>query len=561
MGNLLRLLTFGFVCLADLGKADELRIAVVSPPDRRSEADLLSVYLSKTPGVTLVERDEVEKLIAEKELKLTGLTAADAERIGRVLRAQSVLLLEAGKDQLHLRFLSVQSGAIWRWTTCAWPVQEPQSWAELEATVITSLARKAVLPASEILPVSLLRINSATGERNNSVETTLNQLLATQLANTAGVVLLERSRLETLGTEHDPESDFFWKSAWIVDGNFTLTSEGCTLNLRLQPPSTSNAVQIQTKGTGLSSIVSQAAEKVRGQLERSSLPWKVEDEIRRLALESKWAAGTGLWQQAAQACEAAVVLGDTSEETHDLRWKSYRRWSRQQVQSEEMVSGLTTFERCLETYRDSMTRDLLSKPKVVRKVGRWNVAPVQPGGEGSVLLNEISQEVHSWITARKLSEADQLLAPLRRQMRLLYDAIVERTPELQLKNADADKVPLWSYRADDPSQPREWKDLETKPSIRTERLRMHIVWGDEAAQFLPFLRSSLLGEQSSDPGFYQTFLTTLCQASLEGWTSSEKRNAWRAIGVALLAVQACGSASPAHFSFAGPVSRARLSQF
>src|SRR4051812_17982964 len=80
--------------------ADTPRLAILADASARTEADLLSVELSRQP-VQLLERAEIERVLAEQRLALAGLAPGELAGLGRLLKADGVIFLgqEGAADQ------------------------------------------------------------------------------------------------------------------------------------------------------------------------------------------------------------------------------------------------------------------------------------------------------------------------------------------------------------------------------------------------------------------------------------------------------------------------------
>ncbi|HEV7405601.1 MAG TPA: hypothetical protein VGO11_21840, partial [Chthoniobacteraceae bacterium] len=93
--------------------ADSPRLAIVADASMKTEADLLTVELSHQP-VVLLERAEIDRVFAEQKLAARGL--AEAVQVGKVLRADGVVLLSritpSQVSTLVCRLVAVETGAV-----------------------------------------------------------------------------------------------------------------------------------------------------------------------------------------------------------------------------------------------------------------------------------------------------------------------------------------------------------------------------------------------------------------------------------------------------------------
>src|SRR5882724_4934846 len=80
----------------DLSKPVRLAIGSLGLPDEKENLQLgtlVAARLSRTPGLVLVERQELDQVLREMQRSLSGLVrAADAVRVGKLLKADWFLL-------------------------------------------------------------------------------------------------------------------------------------------------------------------------------------------------------------------------------------------------------------------------------------------------------------------------------------------------------------------------------------------------------------------------------------------------------------------------------------
>ena len=72
------------------------RIAILGDlGENLAEIDTLTESLSKEPGVELVERTDIDKIITEQKLSLLGVTMDDAIKAGALLGAKGVIIIKS----------------------------------------------------------------------------------------------------------------------------------------------------------------------------------------------------------------------------------------------------------------------------------------------------------------------------------------------------------------------------------------------------------------------------------------------------------------------------------
>jgi len=73
--------------------AEQTTLAILTgTKELRAHADVLTAAFSGVAGVTLLERDQIDKVLREQELSLAQVH--DAVKIGRLINAKGILLLE-----------------------------------------------------------------------------------------------------------------------------------------------------------------------------------------------------------------------------------------------------------------------------------------------------------------------------------------------------------------------------------------------------------------------------------------------------------------------------------
>src|SRR5690349_8952662 len=117
------------LCIAPFGaSAAEVRLAMI-PADPRCSvaAELLTVEFSRAEyGVAVLERAEVERI--RREQNLTARSSADFARLGQLLGAQGVLVLDVFEQKeatnLTAKLIAVQPGAALGFQSYAWPLKD-----------------------------------------------------------------------------------------------------------------------------------------------------------------------------------------------------------------------------------------------------------------------------------------------------------------------------------------------------------------------------------------------------------------------------------------------------
>jgi hypothetical protein len=229
----------GFATLAVAAEAP--RLAIVADASSAAEADLLTVELSRQT-VQLLERAEINRVLAEQRLSLAGLAAGELAGLGRLLKADGVIFL--GKDgpadrrTLALRCVAVHPGVViasWREEAPA----DPGAWSGATAARFSALLPKFGVRADAAVPVSVLnlRVTRARPEAAE-IERELTLLLTHRLAHEPALFVLERQQMAALEKEKSAADAPFWTGRWLIDGSIEQElgdPDALTITARLHP--------------------------------------------------------------------------------------------------------------------------------------------------------------------------------------------------------------------------------------------------------------------------------------------------------------------------------------
>jgi hypothetical protein len=218
---------------------DRCRLAIVAQPELRAAADLLTAELEAAGAFELVERTDLERVVAERKL-VEALGAENAPRAAAgLLGAHAVLLIRprevGGVQTVEARLVRVSPGLVLDSVNAPMPLANPAEWTRLLVPRIIARASKASQPNAVAL--SLLNVRAAQGRpADRALESQLTAILADRLAHQAKSVLLERTAFEQIKAEAG--ADAFWAGKFFVDGTVELPVTGggdVTFRLRLLP--------------------------------------------------------------------------------------------------------------------------------------------------------------------------------------------------------------------------------------------------------------------------------------------------------------------------------------
>jgi hypothetical protein len=308
------------------------RLAVIADAPNAAAGDLLFTELAKAPELELVERAELNRIIAEQKLSLAFATnQANYGQLGELLKADALLLISArklgDKDVVESRLLRTNPGLVLDARYRAAPLQGMSEWAADLAARVRTFAAKSLTPKAIALSVVNFRasVGSASGR---ALESTLTLLLAERLVQTPGVYVMERSELDRLVREQPiSEASGFWTAAWIIDGTIDLDfdgSGGIAVTAFLHPSGGGKLITLTTRGNAreIASLRENLARQIMQTIAGTTpFPEKfaAREEAERYLREARWALDCGLPRLAHRAAETAWALGDHSTESVRVR--------------------------------------------------------------------------------------------------------------------------------------------------------------------------------------------------------------------------------------------------
>jgi hypothetical protein len=312
-----------------------VRVAIVADTEAaQPAADVLTAALSSDGRIQLVERTELNRVIAEQAL----VVWRDPLRIGQLLGADGVVLLglsgTESNQTLRFRLMAVKPGVVIRDFSAAWPPPDLKGWSsELGQRLGVVWPKLAVLP-KDAVPISILNLRSAlrTSEAE-SLERELTGLLQYRLIQQPEVFVLERRRLELLAEEKElgTENSPFWAGGYLLEGLINkerFETDKVTISGRLIPPDKGKSVPIELEGTrtNLPGLIEALARQVLTAVKAgvTLAEWNPGAEAAEYWDEACWAAKWGMWREAQAASEVCWALGRQTKEVAEMRVRAWR---------------------------------------------------------------------------------------------------------------------------------------------------------------------------------------------------------------------------------------------
>ncbi|MBW3596267.1 MAG: CsgG/HfaB family protein [Planctomycetes bacterium] len=195
------------LALASSASAETPRWAIVAgdAPAARSLADLATAELSQWDDVQLVEREEIDRVLAELKLAPAGLIADDrAIELGRLASAHVVILIESldklAPPQFRARAMEVRTGV--RLLDVLMPTASLEEEVAALGEELQSAKKKWAIPKDKRRYAAFLGVqNEEPGDALTPQAAALTALLEHDLRLAPGVLLLEREQLHRLRRE------------------------------------------------------------------------------------------------------------------------------------------------------------------------------------------------------------------------------------------------------------------------------------------------------------------------------------------------------------------------
>ena len=245
--------------------------------DMTALVSMLEAKLSQDDGARLLERSQIDKVLAEQGLSAGGLIERDGIiKAGQLLRAEAFVLLsvedgqgqtEQTKDRLvRVRVAETAHGLrLWEGYE-ALETSQVEAAAERIAEKVRVAVGKIVQPGGSLIPIGIVDVHRVQlAERYEPLARVLVGLLSARLGKEPRIIMLERESLGTLLREKQltegPEVAF-WNSAVLIDGYIQLSAgKGIEMSLRLRRASGEelSSFQMPVDPNGLSDTVDEAA--------------------------------------------------------------------------------------------------------------------------------------------------------------------------------------------------------------------------------------------------------------------------------------------------------------
>ena len=305
-------------------------IAVITGKDSANEATLLAAGLSNIKGWTVVERDELEALLAERHFNIQqpqGLV-----EIGDKLKADFLIMLDKpgdGNDRvLSAEIVNVATGMVVKRLHAATKDFSPDAWVQTLRSSISRAQEDRKIAKGKMQAITLLGVGTIPGMTgDNTARSIVSAGLMAEIDATPGCITLTRMQMRPLVEEQTLDHPgMIWQSAWTLEAGVAREAEGeMSLTLRLKNLRSGESFDANGKGSPshMADLVGNvwATLSNKAQFSKPRLVPADEAKVEGEALlkEAEWRLKKGEYDAAASLADAAHYLGNDGPATQSLR--------------------------------------------------------------------------------------------------------------------------------------------------------------------------------------------------------------------------------------------------
>lgn len=304
-------------------------LLVAEPLRQSGVGDLLAAQLSTWEEVSLLERAELDKVVAELELTAAELVdPASAPKLGRLLKAEAILYLEQTGDgeaaALRLLVLEARTGI----PLAQWVV--PRSDVEREVDQMLQTLQRAHatlrLPDAKRRYVGIVAVhNEEAGPLLSPVAQSLAALAEQDLKATAGVMLLDRDlafRLRS-GVRLTDDEKLIRGATQLIDIGLRREDVGYRVSLVIRRPTAEpQSAFFITKSRELKEVRSELARALRGAIDAPHevvAPPDPRREVEQLSRTYEWLRQINRSNEAIPIAEALQALEPSKDHWRNVQ--------------------------------------------------------------------------------------------------------------------------------------------------------------------------------------------------------------------------------------------------
>lgn len=312
------------------------RLAVLDFSKSKELEPLLVAELSKSNEIEMVERNEIDLILKEKNLAASGRLEEQLSA-AKMLRADGLLILETVKlkegEVLSMRLTASGPGVVLGSFLFPIPKDDAAAFANDVSVRFAPLLKKLAVKREQAVPISLLNLRcSLKSGKAEQLESQLTFLLANRLIAQPELFVLERWRLGEAAFEKaldHVDDGAFWSGSSVVDGEIeTFVSDPEKVTVRVYVRPAQGEVQKVEASGGMGNLP-QMANDLAARLtvifkkQPATSAWDPVEESRQYLRETRWAFNNKLFHVGRAAMESAWALGNREPKIFVLRVKIY----------------------------------------------------------------------------------------------------------------------------------------------------------------------------------------------------------------------------------------------
>jgi hypothetical protein len=458
----LRMLRFFIFCLffglIPRSIAEEIRrIAILSDSGLEDAAAVLTGAFSATPGIELVEREQLSAAAQERNLQVQNLVPSQVSALGKMLGAQAILVLSKPTQgtAFSCRLIAANSGLTISETKAEWPIKDLAGWASLYSRQFsTAIRRVPQVPGTTALVVSLGVRSPTTGPVAQKLERNTSFAVERSLVGLSGVFVLDRTRMREASWEKelsDTSQGEFWSGTWLLDGNIQDTGSKLIYEGQLRPISQAAGHPIRVEARNPEEIGRFVAAAVADILGAAPTPAVSDAAVESKLFEEQaaWALRWELYEEAERAADASWLLGNRSEAVGLIRSLGAAQLADSQLQSGAIYyPDSATSIRGMETLCRSLSNLLEAIPHSGQEVSPEFLDKATK--VFAITFNLLKRRCYNSLP--QSAEEVPILEAVRSQMRQLTPLMIEKcqrawkemTPEARWNTAGSE-LPLRFY--------------------------------------------------------------------------------------------------------------------
>jgi len=318
------------------GEIDQsIRLAIVADDASATLANFLTAELTGVNGVKLVERQELETVLAERKMAREGLVKGDnLGSLAELIHADALVIINresAGKEELlRTRLIDARRGLLKDVRYAPAEAKAAPEFAERYAEFAGHSFARLNEAQSGLTPVALIdvRVDHLSPEAQHAARMT-RSAFEHSLANRPELLLLDRQSLDLLLQENHLAGrlglDGAQASAGLIDARIDWNASAGQIDrmvVRVERNGTEESFTPEVAGTPLPELVAKAAALVAGASENVD-PEGANNSIQRdrdtLVAEANWLFQQKLYLDAFKSMRNALALGADRPED----WRLY----------------------------------------------------------------------------------------------------------------------------------------------------------------------------------------------------------------------------------------------